>query len=86
MTSAPVNDVRIEQQQSDGVWKTIGHSDGKGAWNIFKAQIKGGGRVRLSKPGYATIVMDESDFLSQNVIMMAPTSQDNWGDGVSDLR
>lgn len=84
MTSAPVNDVKIEQQQEDGSWKTIGYSDGKGAWNIFKMQISGGGRVRMTKAGYAPHVMDESDFLSQHVILMTPIEEEEWGEGVSD--
>lgn len=84
MTSAPVNDVKMEQQKSDGKWKTIGYSDGKGAWNILKMQVSGGGPVRLTKPGYAPLVMDESEFLSQNVILLTPTEEQGWGEGVSE--
>lgn len=74
-SSASVNDVKIEQQQDGGGWKTIGRTDGKGAWNIFKAQIQPGKRIRLSKPEYETMVLEENDFLSQNVILMTPTNE-----------
>jgi hypothetical protein len=49
-----VNDVKIEQQKPGGAWKTLGYTDGKGKWNIFRMHIGGGGKVRFSKPGYAT--------------------------------
>lgn len=78
-TSASVNGVTIEQQQDGGDWKVIGRTDGKGAWNIFKAKIQPGKRVRLSKPGYETMVMEESDFLSQNVIMLTPSNVSTFG-------
>lgn len=71
-TSSSVNNVLIEQKRS-GAWKRIGHTDGKGAWNIFKHEIHGGGQIRLSKPGYRPLVMEESEFLSQSVILLAPT-------------
>lgn len=74
-TSRSVNDVKIEQQQEGGGWKEIGRSDGKGAWNIFKMQIEPGRRIRLSKPGYETLVMEESDFLSQSVILLTPSGE-----------
>lgn len=84
-TSAPVNDVRIEQRQPDGRWKSIGRTDGKGAWNIFKHEIHGSGLIRLSKPGFAPMVMEESDFLSQNVILLQPAGDHGIGDdGVDD--
>lgn len=66
----PVNDVVISQQQNDGSWKRIGNTDGKGKWNILKAQISGGGRVRMEKQGYHTLTMSESEFLQQNNILM----------------
>ena len=75
-----VNDVRIEQQESGGRWRTLGVTDGKGKWNIFKVQIKGGGRVRLSKPGYQTLILNESEFLQQDNIVMSPTGDSRFGD------
>lgn len=74
-TSRSVNDVTIEQQQEEGGWKEIGRTDGKGAWNIFKMQIKPGRRIRLSKPGYESLVLEESDFLSQSVILLTPSGE-----------
>jgi hypothetical protein len=68
-----VNNVKIEQQQSDGGWKQIGVTDGKGKFNIFKTQISGGGRIRLSKPGYQTVIMGEPDFLQQVNIVLVPS-------------
>ena len=50
----------IEQQQADGSWKTLGETDGGGRWWIMKDQIRGGGRIRISKPGYYTRTMGES--------------------------
>lgn len=62
----------IEQQQPGGAWKRIGRTDGKGAWNIFKHDIRGGGRIRIRKEGYRSVVLTEQDFLQQNLILMAP--------------
>ncbi|MBX3396209.1 MAG: hypothetical protein KF841_12670 [Phycisphaerae bacterium] len=76
----PVNDVVISQQQSDGSWKRIGNSDGKGKWNILKANIKGGGRIKLEKPGYYTLNMSESEFLQQNNILLE-ASDDSYQSG-----
>ncbi len=71
-SSGSVNDVKIEQQRQGGGWETLGHTDGKGRWNILKYKISGGGRVRLSKRGYRTVIMPESDFLQQNNILLMP--------------
>jgi hypothetical protein len=75
-----INDVKIEQQKPGGAWKTIGYTDGKGKWNIFKVNIGGGGKVRFSKPGYETLVMYESEFLQQNNILMRATGETQYGD------
>lgn len=74
--AGPVGAVTIEQRQSDGDWKRIGVTDGKGRWNIFKHEIKGGGNVRLRKQGYRTIVMNENEFLQQANILMTPAMDD----------
>ncbi|MBI5762430.1 MAG: hypothetical protein HZA51_02765 [Planctomycetes bacterium] len=68
-----INNVRIEQQQTDGSWKNLGSTDGNGRWWIIKEKINGGGRIRLSKNGYYTIMMGESEFLQQYNIVLAPT-------------
>jgi hypothetical protein len=75
-----VNDVKIEQQEAGGRWRTIGETDGKGKWNILKMQIKGGGRIRMSKPGYQTLILNESEFLQQDNIVMSPTGDSRFGD------
>lgn len=74
----PVNNVNISQQQSDGSWKDIGVTDGKGRWNILKARISGGGRVKLHKPGYYTVLMSESEFLQQSNILMQSDDESSY--------
>lgn len=75
-----VNNVKIEQHGPEGGWRVIGHTDGKGKWNIFKTNIKGGGRIRLSKPGYQTLILNESEFLQQDNIVMSPVGDSRFGD------
>ncbi len=75
-----VNNVKIEQHGPEGGWRVIGYTDGKGKWNIFKINIKGGGRIRLSKPGYQTLILNESEFLQQDNIVMSPTGDSRFGD------
>lgn len=75
-----VNNVLIEQQQPGGQWKKLGNTDGNGRWWIIKDTVSGGGKIRLSKPGYHTQLMSESEFLQQMNIVMVPTG----GRGVED--
>lgn len=75
-----VNDVLIEQQQSDGSWKQLGRTDGNGRWWIIKDKFSGGGKVRLSKPGYYSITMPEAEFLQQNNLLMIPSGEAEMGD------
>ncbi len=75
-----INAVEISQQQPDGDWKVLGKSDGKGRWDILKHQITGGGNVRLRKQGYETLILPESDFLQQNVILMQATGDAGYGE------
>lgn len=75
-----VNDVLIEQQQSDGSWKQLGRTDGNGRWWIIKDRFSGGGKVRLSKPGYFSITMPEAEFLQQNNLLMIPSGEAEMGD------
>jgi hypothetical protein len=63
----------IEQQRSDGTWKEIGETDGGGRWWILKDRIKGGGRIRITKPGYFPRTMAEAEFMQETNIMMIPT-------------
>lgn len=67
----------IEQQRSDGAWKELGETDGGGRWWIMKERIKGGGRVRISKPGYFTRTMAENEFMQETNILMVPTGGSN---------
>ncbi|MBK8269534.1 MAG: hypothetical protein IPK83_15025 [Planctomycetes bacterium] len=76
----PVNDVTISQQQNDGTWKRIGNTDGHGKWNILKSKIAGGGRVKLSKPGYHTLNMSESEFLQQSNVLLESSHEAYEGD------
>jgi hypothetical protein len=75
-----VGGVLIEQMQSDGSWKQLGRTDGKGKYAIFKHLIKGGGRIRLSKAGYQPVVMSEGDFLQQTNILLSPTGETGSGE------
>ncbi|MCB9852995.1 MAG: hypothetical protein H6819_07860 [Phycisphaerales bacterium] len=68
-----INGVEIAQKQPSGKWEIIGGSDGKGRWEVFKNRIKGGGTIRVSKPGYYTIEMSEAEFLQKHVILMQST-------------
>lgn len=74
-----VNNVTISQHQADGTWKKIGTSDGKGRWEVFKENIKGGGRIKVEKDGYYTQVMPESEFLQKHVILMQGKGAENDG-------
>jgi hypothetical protein len=76
----PVNDVTISQQQNDGTWKRIGNSDGNGKWNILKGKIEGGGRVKLTKPGYHMLNMSEAEFLQQHNILMESSEESYQGE------
>lgn len=78
-----INNVRIEQSQPDGSWKQLGSSDGNGRWWIIKEKLKGGGNVRLSKPGYYPVVMSEAEFLQQVNVLMTPTESRGGGFGES---
>ncbi len=80
-SSSSIAGVSVEQQQSDGSWKHVGDSDGKGRFNIFRDKIKSGGNVRLSKTGYSTVIMAEQEFLQQTNVLMTPTGEtQNFGD------
>ncbi len=68
-----VDGVEIAQRQPGGSWKVLGRTDGKGRWEIFKHQISGGGQIRISKPGYATVFLSESEFRQQTQIVLEAT-------------
>jgi hypothetical protein len=71
-SSGSVPGVLIEQQQSDGTWKNLGETDGGGRWWIMKNKVHGGGRIRITKPGYYSRTMREAEFLQENNILMVP--------------
>lgn len=71
----------IEQQQSDGTWQMLGETDGGGRWWILKDKIQGGGRIRISKPGYFTRTMREGEFLQENNIVLIPGGGGDQDDG-----
>ena len=75
-----IGDVKIEQQHNDGTWQQLGRTDGKGRFSILKSEIRGGGRIRISKPGYHTVVMAENEFLQQNNILIVPSDTQNSSD------
>lgn len=73
-TSSPIPDVEVLRATSGGPWTRIGRTDGRGAWWILKSEIKGGSRIRLSKPGYHHHNMTDGDFLGSRSHLMTPTS------------
>ena len=68
-----VGGVRIDQLQPDGSWHQLGITDGNGRWWILKEKMEGGGKIRMSKPGYYPIVMTEAEFIQQANLVMTPT-------------
>lgn len=75
----PIHGVEIHQQQAEGEWKLVAHSDGKGKMNIFKSNFSGGGVVRLRKRGYRTITMTESKFFKTAMVIMPATGESEFG-------
>lgn len=80
-----VGGVEIFQKKSDGRWKLLGKSDGNGKINIFKHTISGGGRIRLSKPGYRTKYYSESEFLQTHLVLMQSTDDSWYGENPNSL-
>ena len=78
-----VGGVKIEQMQSDGSWYQLGITDGNGRWWIIKDKMQGGGKIRLSKPGYYPIVMSDAEFIQQVNLVMTPTGGSSSGFGES---
>ncbi len=79
-SSQSINNAKCEQRQSDGEWKVLGTTDGKGRWWILKENIQGGGQIRITKPGYYPRSMSESEFLSDpNLLMIPSSSKDSFG-------
>lgn len=77
-----INAVTIEQKQADGSWRQIGETDGKGRWEVFKKDVKGGGTIRIRKGGYYTIEMPEAEFLQKHMILMQETGSGELGEGL----
>lgn len=75
-----VGGVEISQQQPNGSWKLLARSDGKGKLNIFRSKFGGGGRVRLRKPGYRTLMLLESEFLQETQFLMKRTGDIGYGE------
>jgi hypothetical protein len=80
-SSWSVPGVLIEQQQPDGTWSTLGETDGGGRWWVMKEKIHGGGRIRVSKPGYYSRTMRESEFLQENNILLVPGGEGDVEEG-----
>ncbi len=83
VSSWSVGDAKIEQKQDDGTWKALGSTDGNGRWWILKEDIRGGGPIRISKPGYRTKMLSEADFLNNPNILMIPDESEGGGAGWS---
>ena len=81
-----IGGVKIEQIQSDGSWKYLGTTDGNGRWWILKEKMKGGGKIRLSKQGYHSVIMSDAEFLQQvNLVLMPTGSSGGFGESGSDF-
>jgi hypothetical protein len=72
----PIPGVQIDQNRAES-WKNLGETDGKGRYWIMKSDVKGGGRVRLSKPGYHFTEMREGDFLTGQSFLLIPKEEDD---------
>ncbi len=72
-----VGNVEIAQQQSDGGWRVIGGSDGKGRYEVFKSRVEGGGKIRMRKTGYYDVVMEEAEFLQTHQVLMQSGDNDS---------
>jgi hypothetical protein len=76
-----VGGVKIDQMKADGSWHQLGMTDGNGRWWILKEKMEGGGKIRLSKPGYYPIVMTEAEFIQQVNLVITPTGASSSGFG-----
>ncbi len=74
-----IHSVEIHQQQAEGEWKLVAHTDGKGKMNILKSKFSGGGPVRIRKRGYRTIIMSESRFFKTTMVIMPETGDREYG-------
>ncbi len=79
-----IHGVEIHQQGAESEWRLVGHSDGKGNLNIFKSKFSGGGKVRLRKRGYRTILMSESRFFKSPMIIMPETGDSDYGQPIDE--
>jgi len=77
-----IGNAKIEQQQEDGSWKLLGNTDGNGRWWIMKKEVRSGGRIRITKPGYHPLHLQESKFLQEYNLLMIPS--DYMGSGEDD--
>ena len=75
-----INDARIEQQTEDGGWRLLGKTDGGGRWWIMKDRVKGGGAIRITKPGYYPLRMAEGEFIQSMNLLMIPTGGAGTGE------
>jgi hypothetical protein len=76
-----IGNARIRQQQEDRSWKLLGKTDGNGRWWIMKEDLRSGGLIGISKPGYLSLSVSESEFLQEHNLLMIPTGRMSPGDG-----
>jgi hypothetical protein len=73
-TGSTIPDVEVLASASADNWKTLGHTDGRGAYWILKSKLQHG-QIQFRKPGYFPAVMRESDFLGSGSHLMTPTGE-----------
>jgi hypothetical protein len=79
-SSRSIGSASIEQKQSDGSWKLLDQTDGNGRWWIMKSEVGGGGRIRISKPGYYPKVIPENEFMQEHSLLLVPSGAGGFGD------
>lgn len=73
-TARPISDVSISQRCAE-TWKELGETDGRGRYWILKTDVRGGGKIRLAKPGYRPTELLESEFMTGQSFILVPTSE-----------
>ncbi len=76
-----IGNAKIEQQQGDGTWKQLGKTDGHGRIWILKKDINSGGKIKITKPGYYPLILEEGEFMQDDNLLMTPAGGSDWGTG-----
>lgn len=74
-TSSTISNVDIQASKDGKTWKSLGKTDGSGAYWILKAWIPEAARIKLARRGYYALEMSESDFTGSRSHLLTPTGQ-----------